>query len=106
MGTFAAANVPLRCRGAVYSHSVIADFAKLFLKAVDQARPTGVRDNSKPAVAGGAKHDIASYCIHRLQSKCFMFLTNHNVEVISYKDHKKCVYRNFYVCFTKFGTLF
>ena len=62
-------NAPLRCRGAVYSHSVIADFAKLFLKAVDQARPTGVRDNSKPAVAGGAKRDIASRCIRRSPHK-------------------------------------
>ena len=35
----------------------------------------------------------------------YVFLTNYNVEVIFYKYHKKCVHRNFYVCFTKFGTL-
>jgi len=34
------------------------------------------------------------------------FLTIYNVEVTFYKYHKKCVHRNFYVCFTKFGTLF
>ena len=36
----------------------------------------------------------------------YVFLTNYNVEVIFYKYHKKFVHRNFYVCFTKFGTLF